>query len=174
MPESKKVLRRGSADPDRVSYTHDAEYELVSTLQHFMAQEKLDKEDVRRLADYFERFAKSALEDAGYVPTRAAIAFIVGETYAHYAGVLSGKEGSLSRVLSWILRWQIAFTPKADFEMARCDRAVSPLVRPEKERAVAMKPKPEAPKPSPEKLAQLARSGIRLTGPVADVDRSTT
>jgi hypothetical protein len=163
MGTSSKGLQR-KENTNRVSYTDAAAADLVTNLRRLVPCGDTDREDVRRLAEYFDTFARSALEDAGYVPTRAGVAHIVGETPAHYTGVLTGKEGSLTRVLSWVLRWQVTFLPPMDFQMATCETVKNPSLPPIKgEKPVEKEPPPL----SPEAMNTLARYSIKLAGSAA-------
>lgn len=70
-----------------------------------------DKKNLQGAAKSFDFYAKLTLKGAGYSPTRARIAEVLGENPAHYSGTMSGKSGSAMRVLSWLTKWDISAPP---------------------------------------------------------------
>lgn len=163
-----------------MTYTDSAGADLLRNLRAAALRSDVDRDDVRRLAGYFDRFAKDALSDAGYEPSNANVSSVLGETLSHYNDVLRGREGSLARVMAWVLRWQLVFLPETDFAMATCDLVLEPRL-PSGKASKKVAKTPEPPAISEQSIAMLARLGIRPVGTVVvkppepeDADRGTT
>lgn len=163
MPASSRELRRARSASTSPTYTQSAASDLLTNLRAAALRSDVDRDDVRRLAGYFDRFAKDALSDAGYEASNANVSSVLGETLAHYNDVLRGREGSLARVMAWVLRWQLVFLPATDFAMATCDLVLEPLL-PSKKGGKKGAKTPEPPAISAQKAAELAGRGIRLLG----------
>jgi hypothetical protein len=161
-----RAIRSTKVDSARRSETPKIAEDLLWGLRNLVKKEAPTPKDIEEVAFYFDRYAKSALEDAGYAPTRTAVAAIVGETVEHYLDVVNGRKGSVLRVLSWVMRWMLAMTPEETFFFGDPSLVQEFLMRPEK-KAASAKTREKRKKPAggftPEKLEELRLMGITLS-----------
>lgn len=150
--------------PSRVSETPRCVDDVVWYLQHLSQPENVNRTTLKEAARAFDAFAKSALEDAGYVPSPASVARIVGESRTHYADAVAGRKCSTQRIFSWWARWVLAFTPEESLPFPRCDVVKNPhlprLKSREEASAESQQPKPL----SEQALSTIAKYG-RIVSP---------